>query len=495
LSLISVKNLTFSYDGNSDYLFSGISFDIDTDWKLGLIGRNGKGKTTLLKILKGDYECSGKITSNVSFSYFPFKVKEPNRKTVDIIKKIAKDAYDWEIEKEINLLKAKKDILNRSFESLSGGEQVKALLVGLFLRENNFLLLDEPTSHLDLETRENLIDYLKKKKGFIVVSHERDLLNKVVDHIISINNTGIEIQKGNFESFKENRDFKENFLKEKNEKLEKAIKDLKKASKKTRNFAEKSEKQKSKKHNKNEGMIDKGFLGHKSAKIMKKSKVLEKRIDKAISEKTGLLKSIDTQETLKLSPLENRKGALILVNDLKIIYENKGIFSPVSFEIKDKQRVLIKGKNGTGKSSLLKLIAGENVPFEGNIDILNGLKISYVPQNTKFLKGSIENYIEAEKIDSTLFKTVLSKMGFSRTEFLRGLEDLSEGQKKKILLTKSFCEKANVYIWDEPLNYLDILTREQIEEAILNFEPTIIFVEHDSTFSEKIANKIVSLEK
>ena len=140
------------------------------------------------------------------------------------------------------------------------------------------------------------------------------------------------------------------------------------------------------------------------------------------------------------------------------------------------------------------VISGENIPFEGNISILNGLKISYVPQNTSFLQGSIENYIKTEKIDSTLFKTVLSKMGFSRTEFLRDLENLSEGQKKKILLTKSFCEKANIYVWDEPLNYLDILTREQIEEAILTFEPTIIFVEHDSTFSEKIATKIMSLE-
>src|SRR5699024_2372604 len=126
---------------------------------------------------------------------------------------------DWEFIKELNLLNTDADVLYKNFNILSGGEQVKVLLISLFLKENNFLLIDEPTNHLDIETRHNLVKYLKRKKGFILVYHDRDFLDNVVDHIIAINNTNIEIQKGNFSSWQENRDRQNNFELTQNEKL------------------------------------------------------------------------------------------------------------------------------------------------------------------------------------------------------------------------------------------------------------------------------------
>ena len=493
MSQISVNNLTFGYEGSLNNIFENVSFNIDTNWKLGLIGRNGKGKTTFLKLLQGKYEYKGTISKNVDVDYFPFEVANKNKMTIEIINEIAPNAQDWEIIKELNLLKGDIQILYRSFNSLSGGEQMKVLLISLFLKGNNFLLIDEPTNHLDADTRDNLASYLEKKKGFILVSHDRNFLDKVVDHIISINNTNIEIQQGNFSSWKENKDRQDNFEEKQNERLQKDIKKLEIASRNTAKWSDEVEKSKYKAKN-SESTIDRGYIGHKSAKMMKKSKVMDRRIEKAIDEKTNLLKNVDRNDSLKIIPIESRKNPLILLNNLQIKYNEKTIFSPVSFEVKNGDRIAIVGKNGIGKSSILKLILGQDIQYNGEIKIANDLKISYVSQNTDYLKGNLKKFAQDNKIDESIFKAMLAKMGFSNFDFNTKIEEMSEGQKKKVLIAKSISEQANIYVWDEPLNYIDILTREQIEDSILKYNPTLIFVEHDKTFVEKVATKIITIE-
>ena len=151
MSLIRVNNLTFGYNGNHPNIFENVSLNIDTDWKLGLIGRNGKGKTTFLKLLQGKYEYEGSISKSVDVDYFPFEETNKDRMSIEIINEIAPAAEDWKIIKELNLLNTDTEILYRNFKLLSGGEQVKILLISLFLKENNFLLIDEPTNHLDIE--------------------------------------------------------------------------------------------------------------------------------------------------------------------------------------------------------------------------------------------------------------------------------------------------------------------------------------------------------
>ncbi len=492
MSLISVNNLSFRYDGSLNNVFENVTFNIDTDWKLGLIGRNGKGKTTFLKLLLGKLEYTGIISKNVEFDYFPFEVNNKEKTAIEIVNEIAPNVEDWEIIKEINLLNSDPEILYRNFNLLSGGEQIKILLISLFLKGNNFLLIDEPTNHLDIETRNNLVEYLNKKKGFILVSHDREFLDKVVDHIISINNTNIDIQKGNFSSWQENKKNQDNFETTQNEKLQKNINRLEIASKNTANWSSKIENSKYKSAN-SEANIDRGYVGHQSAKMMKKSKVIEKRIAKAIDEKTNLLKNIDRNEDLKIVPIESKKNELLLASNFQIKYNNKPIFSKVSFEVRNGDRVAIVGKNGIGKSSILKLIIGNEIEYSGEFKIANDLKISYVSQSTEDLKGNLKTFAKNNKVDESIFKAMLVKMGFSNVEFEKDIKELSEGQKKKVLIEKSISEQANVYIWDEPLNYIDILTRIQIEEAILKYKPTIIFVEHDETFIKKVATKIVNL--
>ena len=338
MSTIQIKNLTFGYDGSLENIFENVSLNIDTNWKLGLIGRNGKGKTTFLKLLLDKYKYSGQILKTVDVDYFPFEVENKEQMAIEIVNKIAPNAEDWEVIKELNLLNTDCEILYRNYNLLSGGEQVKILLVSLFLKENNFLLIDEPTNHLDIETRNNLAKYLSKKKGFILVSHDRVFLDKVVDHIISINNESISIEKGNFTSWQENKDKRDNFEITQNERLKRDIARLEIASKNTSNWSDKVEKTKNGTTNSG-SKVDKGYIGHQAAKMMKRSKAIENRIEKHIEEKRQLLKEIDRNDTLTIKPLQNKKNPLVVLNNLQIKYDQKPICKKVSFEINNGDRI------------------------------------------------------------------------------------------------------------------------------------------------------------
>ena len=226
MSLINIQNLTFSYDGSYDNIFENVSFQLDTDWKLGFTGRNGRGKTTFLNLLLGKYSYSGKISASVSFEYFPYKVEDKTAVTIDIVEQIYPDYQYWQIAKELNLLDVSEEVLYRPFNTLSNGEQTKVLLAVLFLKENSFLLIDEPTNHLDMQAREIVSRYLNSKKGFILVSHDRAFLDGCVDHILSINKTNIEIQQGNFSSWLANKEMQDNFELAENAKLKKEIRRL-----------------------------------------------------------------------------------------------------------------------------------------------------------------------------------------------------------------------------------------------------------------------------
>ena len=201
MSIIRVENLTFAYPSNYDNIFENVNFQIDTDWKLGFVGRNGRGKTTFLNLLLGKYEYHGKIQASVQFDYFPYPVNDKNRLTTDILSEVCPLAEEWELLRELSYLEVRDDVLWRPFFTLSNGEQTKVLLAALFLNDGHFLLIDEPTNHLDMKARETVSAYLKRKKGFILVSHDRCFLDGCVDHILSINRSNIEVQSGNFSTW------------------------------------------------------------------------------------------------------------------------------------------------------------------------------------------------------------------------------------------------------------------------------------------------------
>ncbi len=486
MSMIKVENLTFSYPGSYDNVFENVSFQIDTDWKLGFVGRNGRGKTTFLNLLLGKYEYRGKILSSAPFDYFPYPVADKSRMTGEILEELCPSAEEWRLMRELSCLDVDTDILWRPFDTLSHGEQTKVLLAALFLNEGHFLLIDEPTNHLDTHARAMVSDYLRTKKGFILVSHDRRFLDGCVDHIFSLNKTSICVQSGNFSSWIENFERQQEFELAQNRRLQKDIKRLQQAARRSASWSDHVEASKI-------GAADKGYVGHKSAKMMKRAKSLESRQQKSISQKSGLLKDTEYAEPLKLYPLSYHADTLVRFDKFSVCYNKTPVFSPVSFSIRRGDRIAVDGKNESGKSSLLKLLAGLSLDHTGTFNPGSNLIISYVPQDTSCLAGTLSNFAVEHCIDESLFKALLRKMDFDRIQLEKDMSDFSEGQKKKALIAKSLCEQAHLYVWDEPLNFIDIYSRMQIERLLQDVSPTMIFVEHDSQFREAIATKTISL--
>ena len=480
---------------------------MDTNWKLGLIGRNGKGKTTLLRLLMGQYSYRGSISSSVLFDYFPFQIQKEDmeRDTIEVIERIQPDYEQWRICRELELLHVEADILYRPYQTLSHGERTKVMLAVLFSRENYFLLIDEPTNHLDMETRELLCAYLNRKKGFILVSHDRWLLDSCIDHVLALERNQIEVEKGNFTSWWENKQRRDQYEISENEKLKQEIKKMEESARKASAWAEKAENTKIgfnplKEHDR---FLDtRAYIGEKARRMQQRRKNLERSQQTAIREKEQLLKNLEQPAQLRLTPLTHHKETYIRIKDASVSYGSHQVIRNFSMELKRGERILLQGKNGCGKSSILKMIlrdAGMRLPREkdfcvqGQHELAAGLEISYINQDTSFLRGSLDAYMERESLDGSLFRAILRKLDFERIQFEKPMEEYSEGQKKKVLIASSLLKPAHLYIWDEPMNYIDIFSRMQIEELILEYEPTMLLVEHDRDFGNRCATQVITI--
>lgn len=508
MAQISVNHLTFYYEGSYDNIFEDVSFSLDTDWKLGFIGRNGKGKTTFLNLLMGRYSYQGSINTSVCFEYFPYQLTEQQWQlsAAEFIEDIKIGCEVWRVICELAQLGEDADILYRPFNTLSFGERTKILLAVLFSGENDFLLIDEPTNHLDQASRESVKQYLASKKGFILVSHDRDLLDFCIDHVLVLNRKTIEVQSGNFSSWWENKQRKDQFAVAEDEKRRKEIRKLKNAAKRNAEWADKNERAKIgfdpvKEHDRS--LDTRAFIGSKTKKMQKRAKQIEKRIDRAIEEQEGLLQDLETTKDLKLTPLVHHKSILVNIVDFSVKYQDAAdpVFTRFALSVQKGERVALHGGNGCGKSTVIQSIlhhAGVNntdISFieEGNCEVASGLVGSYVSQDTSGVKGCLSDFCIEHRLDKNLFCALLSRLGVEATQFSKPMEKYSEGQKKKVLLASSLLTPAHLYIWDEPLNHIDIFSRMQIEKLLLEYQPTMLFVEHDVRFREQIATRIVEM--
>lgn len=529
MAQIVVSNLTFSYEGSYDNIFENVSFQLDTDWKLGFIGRNGKGKTTFLRLLQGKYDYRGSISTSAVFDYFPYTVAKEQEQlpAAELFEQLRPDFELWRVLCELEQLALEPECLFRPFGTLSYGERTKAMLALLFSGENFFLLVDEPTNHLDAEARLVVQNYLKGKKGFILVSHDRELLDACIDHVLVLNRSSIRVERGNFSSWWENKERQDSFNRTENEKHLREIGKLKEAADRTARWAEKNERTKIgfdpvKEHDRY--LDTRAFIGAKTKKLQSRVKNTQRRIGEEIAEKEGLLKDIESPAELKLTPLDFHKEVYVMARNLSLEYVALQKFN---FELRRGERVLLKGANGCGKSSFIKAVldaAGGNVKpqetrdgrekksregaaaaetesgiksvgiLSGALEVPLGLQISYVSQDTSFLRGGLSEFAVQRGMDESLFKALLRQLDFERVQFAKRMEDYSEGQKKKVLLAASLLTPAHLYIWDEPLNFIDIFSRIQLESLILKYKPTMLLVEHDSVFGNKVATKVISMD-
>lgn len=493
MSLIQVEHLTFAYPGSYDNVFEDVSFQIDTDWKLGFLGRNGRGKTTFLRLLQGEYLYEGRISQPGPCGYFPPPVPDAGAMTLEVLCGLCPAAEEWELLRETGLLGVDAEALYRPFDTLSNGERTKCLLAALFCGEDRYLLIDEPTNHLDAAGRRAVASYLRQKRGFLLVSHDRDFLDGCVDHILALNRTGAEVQSGTFSSWWENKERRDAFEQAENEKLRGEIKRLEQSAEERKRKADAVERAKT--GISSQGIVKHGlrpYLGEKSRKGQQQRKNMDRRAERAITEKSSLLKDLEKTEALKLHPLTARERLWDL-REVCLYYGEKRVCGPLTFRIEPGERLAVHGGNGSGKSTLLKLLCGQEIDYTGALTRLSGLTVSYVPQDTSRLRGSLRDYARESGVDETLLLAILRKLDFPRAQFEKDMADWSQGQKKKALIARSLCESAHLYIWDEPLNYLDVWSRMQVEELLLNVQPTMVFVEHDGAFRKKIATRTIEI--
>ncbi len=508
MAQISVNDLTFCYEGSFDSIFENVSFSIDTDWKLGFIGRNGKGKTTFLNLLLGKYPYEGSIDTSVRFEYFPYRIPghPPEATAADFLEKLRPGLEFWRVIRELPQIGENDEILYRPFDTLSFGERTKILLAVLFAGEGDFPLIDEPTNHLDFAARESVKNYLSSKKGFILVSHDRELLDACIDHVLVLNRKTIEVQSGNFSTWWENKRRRDQFAVSEDEKHRRQIQKLKEAARRTSTWADKSERTKigvdpDREHDRQKNR--RSYIGVKTKKMQSRAKQMERRIDREIQEKEGLLQDLERPVELKLTQMVHYKTELVRLQDFSFRYAGMKapVFTGLDLSVRQGERIALHGANGCGKSTVIKRILQEaglsrikSVYSEAGIcQTVPGLVISYVDQDTSGVRGGVSEYCQEHGLDRSLFCTVLRQLDFERSQFFKDMAEYSEGQKKKVLLAASMASPAHLYLWDEPLNYIDVFSRIQLETLLLEYRPTMLFVEHDARFREKVATKVVTL--
>lgn len=498
MSNIKIENLSFRYEDASDNIFNNLNLDLDSLWKLGLVGRNGRGKTTFLNLLRDKLQGLGQIQTKLNFSYFPVEINNLENITLHELQDQV-SFEQWELERELNLMNADPNLLWQPFNTLSGGEQTKVLLALSFTDKDSFPLIDEPTNHLDEDSRRQIAEYLKKHdRGYIVVSHDRDFLNQVTDHILAIENTEIHLYQGNYASYEDTKNKRDEFNREKNTKLKGEISSLNEKSVRFNNWSDSLEAKKYAGHKtqyiiNRRSRINKAALGHASEKMMRKAINVDHRIDRRIQEKKVLMTNIEDVPDLTMNFQPSYHHVLLETQHLSLKFQEKRLFQDLNLVIQNHGIVTLEGKNGSGKSTFLKMLLGKNFDYSGKFKFANGLSISYLPQDFTKYTGTLKDFAEEQKISYEKLLNNLKKMGFTRKSFSTKIEEMSMGQKKRVTLAKSLVEPASLYLWDEPANYLDVFNQDQLIKVLRNINPAMLLIEHDQYFIEKVADKRVKI--
>lgn len=486
---INIKQLNFAYPGQAP-LFTDCQLAIDGSWKLGLLGRNGRGKTTLMKILLGQLNYQGQVESNLPFAYFPQTITDPTAFAWDSLSTANPQLEQWQVERELNLMGVDPVLLWQPFMTLSGGEQTKLLLAALFAQSGIFPLLDEPTNHLDAQGRREVAAYLQaKRQGFIITSHDQAFLDQVIDHTLVIERHQLVLERGNYTTYFAQKRRRDQEAIASNERLHADIQRLHAAKQQRLQWAQRAEGEK--RHN---AHADKGFIGAKAAKMMKKSQTMARRLGQAADAKAGLLQEVETVAPLTINQQPSHHQTLLTLDHVDIKLPERQLFTDLSLTVKQGECVLLTGNNGSGKSTLIKVLRGQPVgQVTGTINLAHGTTVSLVRQHYTDQHGSLTAYAHRNHLPVDQLLNTLRKLGMERPSFTTPINQLSMGQQKKVELARSLLTPAQLYIWDEPLNYLDTYNQEQLIRLIQAAHPTMLIIEHDQHFIDEVATKSVTI--
>jgi len=475
MNLLTAENISKSF--NSDkVLFDNISLGINEGDKIGLIGINGTGKSTLLKILAGEEEAdSGKLTKGnaVRIAYLLQNPEFDDNESVisEVIKgKKAKNEF-WDTEGEARSLLAKFEIedVEAKVGTLSGGQKKRAALVRTLLDDAEILILDEPTNHLDTAMSEWLEDYLKKmKQALLIITHDRYFLDQVTNRIAELTHGKLYSYVGGYMKYLE--------LKAEREEMEIAT------------------------ERKNAALYKKDL-----AWMMRGARARSTK-QKAHIERFEELKNRDkiiVDKEITVDSVSSRLGKQIIeIDNISKSYGNKVLFTDFTYMFRRIDRIGIIGKNGSGKSTLLKTILGQVKPDSGNIIIGQTAKIGYFSQDSGELNPN-QTVIESAKYIAEYVQTkdgtvsaskMLERFLFEGAMQYTKIEKLSGGERRRLALLHTLISAPNILILDEPTNDLDITTLSILEDYLDSFDGVVIAVSHDRYFLDRVANRIFSFE-
>ncbi|MGM9906026.1 ribosomal protection-like ABC-F family protein [Lactobacillus sp.] len=498
MTSIQIKHLSYTYPSQAEAIFSDLSLDLDSSWKLALVGRNGRGKTTFLRLLAGQLGDRRAVKSPLTFTYYPRFLPKDEAAYFSLMDEAGFEL--WRLEKEMNRLNLEPELLYQPFGLLSGGEQSKLLLALAFSQDGVFPLLDEPTNHLDSASRREVAEYLKKSKtGYIVVSHDRTFLEEVSDHVLALENGEIHLYQDDFAGYQVTKKQRDQTNQEKDQQLRREIKSLEKSRKQLAANAQKAESSihaKGKiKPDRRAELSDKGFLSKRAAKVMKRSKNVARRQEKEEAAKQGLLSNIEEAPALNLNFKPNYHQTIFTGRDLSLEIAGRTLFKGLNMELSSRGIVALTGPNGSGKTSFFSWLLGkEDLACQGDWDLQTGLKISYLPQDLSSYRGRLEAFAKEHDLNYENFLNQLKKLGLEREAFKQKIEEMSQGQKKRVALAKSLTEEASLYLWDEPANYLDLFNQDQLIDLLKKERPAMLLVDHDQAFIDAVAEQKVSLQ-
>ena len=490
MSTIVCRGLSFGYDGSEKSVFTDLDLVIDTGRRSALVGRNGQGKTTLLRLLHGELTPHrGSVDRAVATRRFPCMPSSPADSAFEAAKDAAGPFRRWEAEMNRLLDIGDDDSLERygaPFPDLSGGERTRCLLAGLFARDEGFVLIDEPTNHLDRPGRALLAAYLDSKPGFLLVSHDRAFLDACIDQVIALNRDTVETQRTRFSVWREHHRQRLDAQESRNAELRKEIARLGASGRDRRAWAMRRESDKT-------AHADKGAIGARAARQMKRALVTERRAARSVEARRATLVDIEKAHHLRIEcPGAGHSRTLVTATDL-VLHRDGPLFEPVSFRVAPGDRLAIVGPNGSGKTSLADLVAGTPFDFEGSLFRPAFVTVAHARQQPRWTRGSLRKRLAADGLDETRFRSNMASLGVSESVLERPIESMSFGQQKKLELARSLARPTDLLVWDEPLNFLDVDARELIEEAVLRDAPTLVFVEHDAAFIDRVSTSRVEL--
>ena len=512
---ISVSNLVKEFEVGHKIL-DGLTFQVDTGERVGLLGPNGCGKTTLLRILTGvmDYDegdvviAPGKRMGLISqIPVYPAgytvedvlatafePLREMEREMAALAEQMGEGSdpallarydkltaafeaaggyeTDTKTNKVCNGLTIPQSMREQLFDKLSGGEKTRVNLARLILEDTDILLLDEPTNHLDLRATEWLEEYLDKFKGTVLtVSHDRYFLDKVVNRIVEIQSGKAEFYSGNYSFYVVEKERRYEEKLRQYEKEQAKIEQLEKAAEQMRIWAYSG--------------MDKTF---------KRVKSMEKRIERM---RTTDRPTKERKMEVRFGEREFRGDEVLTIKGLTKSFGDRTLFSNLGLEVAGGERIALLGDNGSGKTTLLKILLGEEEPDAGKVRMGPTVKVGYLPQHVHFdhpERNLVDTLIYEQDCTAQTARNRLAAFKFRGEDVFKPVSALSGGEQSRLRLCMLMDEKINLLILDEPTNHLDIQSREWIEEAVEEYEGNLLFVSHDRYFIDRFASRIWMLE-